>query len=106
MAMRELLQYTTWALLTLLTAFCSLGKSSSFGQEPEVLVQVDRNKLFEGESLTYSIFINLVDKPTHRIAHLTDFAVEPAGEKELNSQSITIINGVHGSGSKGNTVPL
>lgn len=95
MAMRELLQYTIWAMLTLLLMAGSTGQSFLFGQEPEIQVQVDRNKVFEGESLTYAILLNLVDKPTRPdLSHLTDFAVEPAGEKELNSQSITIINGV------------
>lgn len=95
MAMRELLQYTTWAMLTLLVMAGSTGPSFLFGQEPEIQVQVDRNKVFEGESLTYAILLNLVDKPTRPdLSHLTDFAVEPAGEKELNSQSITIINGL------------
>ncbi len=95
MAMRELLQYIIWAMLTLMATLSIPGQAYLFGQEPEIQVQVDRNKVFEGESLTYAILLNLVDNPTRPdLSHLTDFAVEPAGEKELNSQSITIINGV------------
>ena len=74
------------ALLLILT--------SALAAEPEVIVEVDRQRLYEGESVRYSVTLNNVENPTApRLEGFADFDVASLGEQSLNSSSITIING-------------
>ena len=63
-------------------------------QEPEVIVEVDRQQLYEGESLIYRVTLNHVDNPSPPTLNGFDaFTVEFVGEQSLDSHQLTIING-------------
>ena len=62
--------------------------------QPEVLVELDRNRIYEGESVHYRVILNHVQNPAPpKLADFDDFDVSPRGERSLNSRSVTIING-------------
>ncbi|MCP4173107.1 MAG: protein BatD [Fuerstiella sp.] len=68
--------------------------STCAAQEPEIIVEVDRQQLYEGESITYRITLNHVENPTPpKLNGFDSFRVESLGEQALNSRQITIING-------------
>ncbi len=68
--------------------------STCAAQEPEIIVEVDRQQLYEGESITYRITLNHVETPSPpKLNGFDRFQVESLGEQSLNSQQITIING-------------
>jgi hypothetical protein len=63
-------------------------------QDPQVIVQVDRQEIYEGESILYRVTLNHFDKPTPpALKGFDDFQVEALGDQSLNSTRITIING-------------
>jgi len=63
-------------------------------QEPELIVEIDKREIYEGESVRYVVTVNHVDNPTApMLSGLDDFQVRNLGEQSLNSQRITIING-------------
>ncbi|MDG1897426.1 MAG: BatD family protein [Fuerstiella sp.] len=63
-------------------------------QEPEIVVEVDQQQVYEGESITYRITLNHVENPSSpKLSGFDRFQVESLGEQSLNSQQITIING-------------
>lgn len=63
-------------------------------QEPEVLVELERPRIFEGESVRYQVTINHVEDPEPPLLEgFDDFEVTPRGSHSLNSRSVTIING-------------
>jgi len=67
----------------------------SAAEEPEVIVEIDRSQIYEGESILYRITVNHVDSPSPpELRGLDEFTVTKLGEQPLNSRSITIINGV------------
>ncbi len=63
--------------------------------EPEMIVEVDRTRLYEGESLNYSVTLNHVEKPVEPDMQPLekDFDVKTLAPQSLNSRSVTIING-------------
>ena len=72
----------------------SAACSNCAAQEPEIIVEVDRQQLYEGESITYRITLNHVENPSPPMLNGFDrFQVESLGEQSLNSQQITIVNG-------------
>ncbi len=68
--------------------------STCAAQEPEIIVEVDRQQLYEGESITYRITLNYVENPSPpKLNGFDSFRVESLGEQSLNSRQITNING-------------
>ncbi len=66
----------------------------AFAQSPEVLVEVDRQQIFEGESFLYRVTLNHVENPTAPVlAGFDEFDVAPAGEQSINASRISIVNG-------------
>ena len=63
--------------------------------EAELIVELAREAIYEGESVRYRVTLNHVEHPSppQLEALDTDFEVEPAGEQSLNSHRVTIING-------------
>ncbi|MFY9254777.1 MAG: BatD family protein [Fuerstiella sp.] len=75
-----------WALLGVTTV--------AGAQEPEIVVEVDRDKVYVGESIIYQLTLNHVENPSAPdLSSFKNFTVEFLGEQSLNSQQITIING-------------
>lgn len=68
--------------------------SNACAQEPELIVEIERREIYEGESVRYSVTVNHVENPTAPVlSGLEDFQVMNLGGQSLNSQQITIING-------------
>lgn len=83
------------SIISLLFCAFALVTACFAVQEPEILVQVDRNSVYEGEPISYSVTLNHVDQPAPPdLSGFDDFDVQPAGETNLNSQQISIVNGV------------
>jgi len=63
--------------------------------EAELIVELAREAIYEGESVRYRVTLNHVENPgPPQLEGVdTDFEVEPAGEQSLNSHRVTIING-------------
>jgi hypothetical protein len=63
-------------------------------EEPSLDVQVDRTRLYEGESVLYQVLLNNVENPVPpRLEGFSDFEIVPAGERSLNSSQTFILNG-------------
>jgi hypothetical protein len=64
------------------------------GEKPELIVEMDRNRIYEGESVQYRITFNNVDNPRQPdLSGFDDFLVTPMGEQSIDSSMTTIING-------------
>ena len=77
-------------------AFLSIASLSGnlCAQEPELIVEIEKREIYEGESVRYVVTLNHVDNPTAPVlTGLDDFDIVNLGEQSLNSQQITIING-------------
>ncbi len=82
-----------WAAILLL-AWLFPCAASALAREPQVIVEMDRNKIYEGESVLYRVTLNHVDNPSPpELAGFDDFSVTSLGEQSLDSRQITIING-------------
>ncbi len=82
-------------LLTI-SAFLLWGAlaSRACAQEPELIVEIERREIYEGESVRYSVTVNHVENPTAPVlSGMNNFQVMNLGGQSLNSQQITIING-------------
>ena len=63
-------------------------------QEPQLIVEIAKREIYEGESVLYRVTLNHVEVPTApTLAGLEDFQVTNLGEQSQNSQQVTIING-------------
>ncbi len=63
-------------------------------REPELLVELGRERIYEGESVQYEVVLNHVENPQPpKLEGFDDFRVEFLGERSLDSQQITVING-------------
>lgn len=79
-------------LIFLLLLVCSA--TATFAQEPELIVEVDRQQVYLGESIIYNVTVNHVENPSApQLDGFDDFGVELLGQQSLDSQQITIING-------------
>jgi hypothetical protein len=75
--------------LVQLTAACPAA-----GEKPELIVEIERDRIYEGESVLYRITLNNVENPRQPdLSDFKDFLVVPMGEQTLNSSMTTIING-------------
>jgi len=62
--------------------------------EPELLVELGGERIYEGESVQYEVTLNHVENPQPpKLQGFDEFQVEFQGERSLDSQQITIING-------------
>lgn len=63
-------------------------------QQPELIVDVDRQQVYLGESLVYRVTLNHVETPTEpELTEVEGFQIALLGSQPLNSQQVTIING-------------
>jgi hypothetical protein len=63
-------------------------------QSPEVIVEIDRQQIYEGESFQYRVTLNHVDDPkAPDLTGFDEFDVAPAGEQSINISKISIVNG-------------
>jgi len=70
------------------------GTSDVLSQDPELLVEIEKQEIYEGESVIYQVTLNHVEKPTApTLAGFDAFEVESLGEQSLDSRQVTIING-------------
>ena len=66
--------------------------SVSFAQTAEILAELDREQIYEGESVRYTVMLNHVANPSRpTLEGFEDFDVQPAGERSVTS--ITSFNG-------------
>ncbi|MBN1852678.1 MAG: BatD family protein [Pirellulales bacterium] len=70
------------------------GSLAAQKEAPEVLVKTSHQRVYEGQSILYSVTLNHVENPSApEMSGLEDFDVQFLGEQSLDSTSITIING-------------
>jgi hypothetical protein len=63
-------------------------------ESPEVIVEIDRQQIYEGESFQYRVTLNHVENPTPpELAGSDEFDVTLAGEQSINVSQISIVNG-------------
>ena len=71
-----------------------LATSTAMAQSPELIVEIEKQEMFEGESVLYRVTLNHVENPSPpSLDGFDDFQVTPLGEQSMDSQQITIING-------------
>jgi len=81
-------------LIAALAVAWSAAACRAAGEKPELIVEMDRNRIYEGESVLYRITLNNVENPRQPdLSGFDDFLVVPVGEQTLNSTMVTIING-------------
>ncbi|MBN2293870.1 MAG: BatD family protein [Pirellulales bacterium] len=62
--------------------------------QPEIIVNLDRERIFEGESVGYKVMLNNVDRPTAPdMSAFKDFEVTSTGSQSMNMTSMRFING-------------
>ena len=84
----------TFAKLILAMAAVSLTAAAARAQQPEVIAQLGRERIYEGESVDYQVILNHIENPSAPdLSAFTDFEVVPAGQQSLNSSSVSINNG-------------
>ena len=80
-------------LLSVVIALCAYAGGAG-AQEPEILVEVDRQKVYLGESIIYNVTVNHVENPSApQLSGFDSFSVETVGQQSLDSHQISIING-------------
>ncbi|MBN2578062.1 MAG: BatD family protein [Pirellulales bacterium] len=82
-------------IASLLITCSSGGAASAAGDQPELLVEVDRTEIYEGESVLYRVTLNHVEHPSppKLEGFDRDFTVTSLGEQSLDFQNVMIING-------------
>ncbi len=83
------------AMLAVVVWLCLPATAAQAADSPELIVKVDRTKLYEGDSLVYQVTVNHVDNPREPdLKPLdADFTVARLPQQSLNSSSVVIING-------------
>ncbi|HUG71322.1 MAG TPA: BatD family protein, partial [Pirellulaceae bacterium] len=82
------IQFATLLLASLLVV------SSLAAQEQEVIVELDREQIYEGESARYRVFLNHFEQPVEpELKGFDAFVVQRVGTRQVDSTSISIING-------------
>ena len=75
----------TWLLL-------GISGNMVLAQSPEVLVELDRDQIYEGESVRYTVMLNHVQNPSRpELVGFDDFDIQAAGERSVTS--ISTFNG-------------
>ncbi len=79
-------------VLAVLACFSSLAQVTA--QSPEVVVELERDQIYEGETVEYRVFVNHVDQEVSpQLTDWADFGVQFKGTQAINSSQISIING-------------
>lgn len=79
---------TTWII------WLALAAPAPAADEPEVLVELARPRIYEGETVQYRVTLNHVQNPqAPKLEGFADFEVKSLGEQSLNSRQIINING-------------
>ncbi len=82
------------SLLALACICLCVSPALSMAEEPQVIVEMDRSRIYQGESVLYRVTLNHVENPSPpELAGFDDFDVTPLGEQSLDSRRVTIING-------------
>lgn len=84
------------AITSKIAAVCviAFAATTAVADEPEVLCELGRNQVYEGESVPYRVTLNHVTDPSPpELLGFDDFDVALVGTQNLNSSQITIING-------------
>ena len=86
---------TIAAIALTMAAAIAWRPSASAADEPEMVVELNRTKIYEGESVLYRVTLNHVENPREPSMKAldADFHVVPAGQQSMDSRSITIVNG-------------
>jgi hypothetical protein len=72
----------------------ALARSLCAADEPEVIVQLAHDRIYEGESVLYRVTLNHVEDPSPpKLEGFDDFEIQSRGEQSLDSHHVTIING-------------
>ena len=81
--------------LIMVFILCLLWGGVLYAQEnPELKVQLGRNRIYVGESVLYQAVLNNVENPERpALPETPGIRAEPAGERSLDSEQITIVNG-------------
>jgi BatD DUF11 like domain len=81
--------------ISFLLVFAMPGMILAAENRPEVLVQLDRERVYVGEPVTYQVILNHVKNPTPPdLSYLADqFTVHMTGGQPMNSSFVQIING-------------
>ena len=88
---------TTWEA-RIVVCLAVLQVSPATAQKPELIVEIEKQEIYQGESILYRVTLNHVEQPTEpELASGADLRVTKLGEQSLDSQQITIINGVRSS---------
>jgi hypothetical protein len=76
------------------TAMGSAGVCWAAGNKAEIIVEMDRKRIYEGESVVYRVTLNNVDKPAPpELSGFDDFVVTLIGEQNINFDQTIINNG-------------
>ncbi|MBC8353632.1 MAG: BatD family protein [Planctomycetes bacterium] len=71
-----------------------LTTSPLTAQEKKVIVELDREQIYEGESTRYRVFLSNFDRPVEPdLAGFDAFQVQRVGTREASSTNIRIVNG-------------
>ncbi len=63
-------------------------------QAPELIVEIDRTQIYEGESFIYRVTLNHVENPQEPdLSGFEEFEVALLGQQSLDSRQVSIING-------------
>lgn len=81
--------------LILLTCLCLTARASNLAaQSPELIVEIEKQEIYEGESVLYRVTLNHVENPTTpELDGFDAFHVTTLNEQSLDTRQITIING-------------
>jgi len=79
---------------TILVVFASTAVAMA-DEQPQIIAQLERDRIYEGESVSYQVVLNHVTNPSppDLSAFKKDFEVAPLGHRDMNSSSVTIVNG-------------
>ncbi|MEM9645765.1 MAG: BatD family protein [Planctomycetota bacterium] len=83
------------SILNFVTLLCLVGiATKAAAQSPELIVAIEKQEIYQGESVLYQVTLNHVENPSApQLDGLDDFEVAKLGEQSLDSRQITIING-------------
>jgi hypothetical protein len=83
------------AIYGLAAVLICAGAAFAAGEKPEIIIDVDRNEIYEGESVLYRVTLNHVEHPTppKLEGFDRDFEVAPLGEQSLDMHQVMILNG-------------
>ena len=80
----------------LIAAICLIAGTAAdlAAQSAELIVDIEKQEIYEGESVLYRVTLNHVANPSApKLDGFDDFQVGTLGEQSLDSRQVTIING-------------